>query len=511
MLEIYSYFRDFHIFRKFKYLLGDWWNIDILIVVKDGDKFFYDNVGQLNNPVIKELLNSALFKNYFLSSLDNVIDKKIKSSDNPKLWPWKQTGLNLFVIPLVLKEAPLDAFLVATGFAPKKGEKLFQSLLYLGLSKKAIEQKMKNLKVLSPTDEVYIQRMLKILAEEFFVLLQEKQKQDLLKKKLLHASTPLSYGGVMLGKSPIMKYIFNVLEKIKNYDASVLIEGEKGTGKRLLARTIHAQSSRSKKPFHLQNFSTFTGKLLELELFGYSRKTFPKSVKNKSPLLEKIKGGTLFLNEIENTSLEFQDKLLRLLKEGTFSPEGSSESKKSDVRIVAATSKNLRNLVEKGYFNEDLYFAISVMTVKVPPLKQRKEDIPLLIQHFLDTKSPLRKIKFSSRAMTALYNYFWPGNIRELENEIEKVISLNSKDRNVFTEQDLSPHIRDSFSTWAVGIQPGKQNLKDVLRSIEKRILVDCLKKNNWNKSKVAKMLGTSRTSLILKTKEYKIIKEEGA
>jgi len=308
-----------------------------------------------------------------------------------------------------------------------------------------------------------------------------------------------------------MEYIFNVLEKIKNYDASVLIESEKGTGKRLLAKTIHAQSSRSKKPFHLQNFSTFTGKLLELELFGYNRKTFPKSIKNRIPLLEKINGGTLFLNEIENTSLEFQNKLLQLLKEGTFFSEGSSEPQKSDVRIIAATSKNLRNLVEKGYFNEDLYFAISVMTVKVPPLKQRKEDISLLIQHFLDTKSPLRKIKFSSKAMTALYNYSWPGNIRELENEIEKVVSLNTKDRNAFTEQDLSPHIRDSSSTWATGIQPGKQNLKDVLRSIEKRILVDCLKKNNWNKSKVAKMLGTSRTSLILKTKEYKIIKKEGA
>ncbi len=512
MLEIYSQFRDFHIFRKFKHLLGDWWSIDILIVVKDGKKFFYDNASQLNNPVVKELLSSSLFKNHFLSSINAVIDRQNSSSALPKMWPWKQTGLNLFAIPLVVKNEPADAFLVAVGFAPGKGEKLFQSLLYLGLSKKAIEQRMSDLKKLSQTDEVYIQRMLRILAEEFFALLQEKQRQDRLKKKPRQKKGALPmYGGLLLGKSPIMKYIFNVLEKIKSYDSSILIEGEKGSGKRLLAKTIHLQSSRSKKPFHLQNFSAFTGKLLELELFGYNPSAFPKSPQSKPALLEKLNGGALLLNEIENTSLEFQGKLLRFLKEGVFLPEGSVEPKKSDVRIIIATNKNLKTLVEKGYFNEDLYFAISVMTVKVPPLKQRKEDIPLLIEYFLKTKSPLSEIKISPKAMTALYNYSWPGNIRELENEIEKIVSLSPKGQNIFTERDLSPHIRDFSSALAIGFQPGKQNLKDVLRSIEKQILVDCLKKNNWNKSRVAKMLGASRTSIILKTKEYGIIKEEGA
>ena len=509
MLHIYNQFRDFHVFKRFKYLLADWWGIDILVVVKVREKFFYDNVSQLNNPIVKDLLESTLFKNYFLSSLNKVMNKKENSSSNPKFLPWKQTGLDLFVVPLVLKDAPLEAFLVATGFASKRREKLYQSLSYLDLSKKAIEQKMKSLKKLSQTDEIYIQKMLRILAEEFFALLQEKKRQDQLIEKLNHRNSYTGYGP-LLGKSPAMKYIFYFLEKIKHDDSHILIEGENGTGKRLLGRTIHTQSVRSKKPFYLQNFSTFKGKLLELEFFGYSPRAFPKASKGKKALLEKLAGGTLFLNEIGNTSLGFQVKLLQFLKEGVFFSEGNAKSKKADVRIIATASKDLKTLVEEGQFNEDLYFAISAMTIKVPPLRSRKEDIHLFIYHFLKNKG-LEKMKLSSKAMMALYNYSWPGNIRELENEIKKLISLRSKDQQEWTEQDLSSHIKNASSMLSAALQPGKQNLKEILRSIEKRILLECLRKNNWNKTKVAKILGTSRTSVVLKTKEYGILRKEGA
>ena len=511
MLDIYNQLRDFHVFKRFKYLFGDWWNMDILVVIKREKSFFYDNINDLNNSIVKSLLGSPLFKNNFLSSINTVIDKKASSSPTSMLLPWKQTGLSLFVAPLVLKNAPLEAFLVATGFAPGQEEKLRQSLLYLGLSETAIQQKMGHLKKLSQTDEVYIQKMLKILAEEFFSLLQKKKKQDHLIEKLNYRNRPYQSYGSMLGKAPAIQYIFNVLEKIKNYNASILIEGEKGTGKRLLAKTIHIQSSRSKKPFHLQNYSIFKGKLLEREVFGYSHKAFPKAFKGKKALLEKIEGGTLLLNEIENTSLEFQSQLLRFLKEGVLFVKGGLKQKRSNVRILAATSKNLKALVEEGLFSEDLYFAISAMTVKIPSLRHRKEDIPLLVNHFVKTKSPLKKIKFSSEAMAALYDYHWPGNIRELENEMEKILSLNSQNKSLFTKQDLSPHIRDASSDLTAVFPFEKKNLKDALRSVEKQILLDCLRKNNWNKTRVAKLLGTSRTSIILKAKEYGIIRKEGA
>lgn len=510
MLDIYNQFRDFHVFKRFKYLLGDWWNIDVLVVARSGKKFFYDSVNHLNNPVVKSLLESSLFKNYFLGSINTAINKRANSSQTLKQLAWKQTGLNLFIVPFILKNTPLEACLVATGFAPKKGEALYQSLSYLGLSKKAIEQKMKSLKKLSPADEVYIQKMLKILAEEFFNLLQEKQQQALLIEKLNRKKPSPSYGR-MIGKSPSMYYIFNILEKIKHYDTSLLIEGENGTGKRLLAKTIHNQSSRSKKPFSPQNFSGFKGKLLELELFGYGKKAFPKARQEKKALLEKIEGGTLFLNEIGNTSLAFQEKLLKFLKEGVFFSEGKSRQGRADVRLIAATSKNLKALVEKGQFNEGLYFAINVITVKMPPLKSRKEDIPLLSEHFLKAKSPSKNRHFSLAATKAFCNYSWPGNIRELESEIEKVLSVVPKNHKIITEHDISPHIRNYSAPLINVFQPGKQDLKSTLRSIEKQILMDCLKKHNWNKTKVAKLLGTSRTSLILKVKEYGIVKKEGA
>ena len=510
MLNIYNQFRDFHVFKRFKYLFGDWWNMDILVVVKSDKKFFYDNTDQLNNSIVKSLLQSSLFKNYFLGSINAAMNKKAISDQPPKLLSWKQTGLNLFIVPLAIKNTPLEACLVATGFAPKKGEHLYQSLSYLGLSQKAIEQKMKGLKQLSSADEVYIQKMLKILAEECFLILQEKQKQDRLIETLNRRKAYQKYG-CMVGKSPAMHYIFNILEKIKDYDTSLLIEGENGTGKRLLAKTIHDQSLRSKKAFSYQNFSDFKGKLLELEIFGYDKQAFPKIPKNKKALLEKIKGGTLFLNEIGNTSPEFQNKLLRFLKEGLFFPEGGDKPKKSDVRVLAATSKDLKTLVEKGQFNKDLYFAINVITIKMPPLKSRKEDIPLLAEHFLQTKSLVKDRNLSPTVIRAFYNYTWPGNIQELESEIEKILSVIPKNQKILTEKDLSPHIRDRSPYQTNVFQPGKQNLKDALHSFERKILSDCLKKHNWNKTRVAKALGISRTSIILKTKEYGIIKEEGA
>lgn len=511
MLDIYKQFRDFHIFKKFKYLLGDWWNVDILVIVKRGDNFLYDNVKQLSNPVVRLLLESALFKNYFLGSLNKLIQQKKSNTPGALVLPWKQTGLQLFVVPLIKKGAPLEAFFVATGFAPKKKKELRQSLLYAGLSEKAIDQHMEKLKFLSATDEVYIQRMLKILAEEFFALLQEKQSKDHIIETLHRRGSPQGKGP-LVGQSPAIKYLFKVLEKIKNYDSSLLIEGEFGTGKRLLAKVIHSQSSRAKMPFYIKNFSSFRGSFSELEFFGCVPGFLPKIKLGKKSLLKKAEGGAILLNEIENTSLKFQKKLLGFLKKGIYFVEGDDSSlQKANVRIMASTSKNLKELVEKGEFDEELYFALSVMSIQNPSLKQRKEDIPLLAQHFLEQERPSQKAVFSQKALSSFYNYSWPGNIRELKNEIEKMVYLSPKNKNVFTEVEVSSHIRNASSSFANIIKPGKKNLKEILQSIEKQILLDCLRQNNWNKTKAAQVLGTSRTSIVLKSKEYGILKKQGA
>lgn len=501
MLDIYNRFRDFHVFKRFKYLIGDWWNIDIFIVVRDRKKFFYDSTHQLNNFLVKNLLESPVFKNYFLKSIHLAMNNKVQSHKDSKYIPWKQTGLDLFIVPFSSnKNTSLKACLVAAGFSPKKRGPLCQSLSYLGLSKKAIDQKIESLKSLSPEDEIHVQKMLKILVEDFFVLFQEKQNHVIQKLNYKSPSHPLS---VMVGKSPSMRYIFTSLEKLKKHDTHLLIEGEKGTGKKLLSRIIHQQSFRAKKPFSLQDFSDLKGNFAEIELFGYNSNSPVKTNKKKKTLWETLKGGTLLLHEVGNSNLSFQNQLLKSVKKRQTS---------HDVRIIATSSKNLGNLVKKGTFKADLYSLIKEGTIKTSPLKNKKEDIPLLIDHFLNRTSGSKNRHFSLKAIKTLSDYSWPGNIQELENEITKILSTVPDKQKILTEKDISPHIRErSFALIKTLFQPEKKNLKSILRSIEKQILLDHLKKYNWNKTKVAKILGASRTSIVMKTKEYGIKQKKGA
>lgn len=509
MLKTYRQFRDFQIFKRFKNLLGDWWNIDVLVVIKEKDKFFYDSLYLLNNSVVKTLLKSPIFKNYFLSTINNSISKQTPFYSEAKSLAWKQTGLNLFIIPLRLEDQPVEAFLVSTGFAPEQPETLEQALSYLGLSTKAIEQKTKSLKKLSSADEIYVQKMLKILAEEFFALLQEKNRQEKLLKVLEYGDRNKISN--FIGKSPAIQYVVDLIEKAEDHDASVLIEGEKGTGKKLLAQIIHERSLRSTSPFSFQDCSSLKGKLLELELFGYVKDEFPVKYKGRQSLLEKLKDGTLCLNEIENTSEKFQNKLLNFLKESVSFSDRELKGQNRAVRIFTTTSTNLQSLVDQGQFNKELYALLSAINIKVPSLRQRREDIPFLVEYFLKRKNPMKKKELSLEALKAFYNYSWPGNIQELESEIDRLFSLSLKDQEVFSDQDISPHIKNTSNRVVTDLQNGDHSLKEALRSIEKQILLDCLRQNNWNKSKVAKQLGTSRTSIVLKAKEYGLSRKKTA
>ena len=511
MLNLYDEFRDFHVFKRFKYLLGDWWNMDILIVVRKGSKFFYDNIDELNNPIVKDLLKSQLFRSYFLNTVNSVIDKNTNFQGKLKTLSWKQTGLNLFIVPLFIQDKPLSAVLVATGFAPKNQSLLEQALSYLDFSEKSIEQKIESLKQISSFDKGYIQKMLEILVEEFFKLLQERKQQNEMIKLLNRRDSSKQHESI-IGASSAMSYIFNIMEKIKNHDTNILIEGELGTGKKLLAKEIHEQSLRSKKMFYSQNCSSFKGKLLEFEVFGEGFSS--KTTRKKKTLLEKLEGGTLCLIDIGYSDLEFQEKLLRFLKSSTFSSNDPLKSRKANVRVIALTTQDLRMMTEQGKFNKNLYKELSLVHIKSPPLRKRKKDIPLLISHFFKMKSPMKKREFSLEALKILYQYSWPGNIKELESEIDRVLSLGSELKRVFTKKDLSPHIQfsgDQDHEFIKKFYNKPYSLKSALRSVEKTILLNCLRQHNWNKTKVAKALGTSRTFVVLKTKEYGLIKAREA
>lgn len=311
----------------------------------------------------------------------------------------------------------------------------------------------------------------------------------------------------IVGKSRAMQEVFSLIERVADSDVPVLISGESGTGKELVARALHYQSSRKDKMFVVQNCSAFNDNLLESELFGHVRGAFSGAVRDKQGLFELADGGTFFLDELGEMSPALQVKLLRVVQDGSFLPVGSTRIKQVDVRIVAATHRNLLEMVEKGSFREDLYYRLNVVNIKLPPLRERSSDIPLLIEHFLENialrkKGPKKSV--TQKAMASLCSYSWPGNIRELQNELERLNLLSGKESELDFET-ISEHIRntESGSVASTPEAQSEESLKQAVERLEREKILAALNKLDWNKSEAAKLLGISRTSLISKVQEY--------
>ncbi len=313
-----------------------------------------------------------------------------------------------------------------------------------------------------------------------------------------------AYGDI-IGKCSQMQELYRLLDKVSATDSTVLVLGENGTGKELVARAIHEHSARKDQPFVVQNCSAFNDNLLDSELFGHARGAFTGAVKSKKGLFELADGGTFFLDEIGDMSPALQVKLLRILQEGTFIPVGSTQTQKVDVRIVAATQRDLKEMLRQGQFREDLYYRVNVVSVALPPLRERLADVPLLVDHFLDCHAePKRKIRLSSACRQRLAEYHWPGNVRELENEIERVLVLQSGADEI-DEDTLSPRIR--YHDYRPGGEGGPPTLTlpQAIARLERAMILDHLKRAQWNKTRAAVSLGISRRNLIRKVQSYQL------
>lgn len=311
----------------------------------------------------------------------------------------------------------------------------------------------------------------------------------------------------IIGQSAVMQNIFSLIEKVADSDVPVLINGESGTGKELVARALHYQSSRKDKMFVAQNCSAFNDNLLESELFGHVKGAFTGAIRDKQGLFEIADGGTFFLDELGEMSAALQVKLLRVVQEGTFTPVGGTKSKQVNVRVVAATHRNLYDMVEKGTFREDLYYRLNVVNIKLPALRDRVEDIPLLINYFLEANSQKKQQKkktLTADALNILCGYKWAGNIRELQNELERISLMSGADEKVDSTY-ISEHIKNKREkAGAVAKEEvSAENLKDAVEVLEKQMILAALNQLDWNKSEAAKKLGISRTSLIAKVQEY--------
>jgi DNA-binding NtrC family response regulator len=295
----------------------------------------------------------------------------------------------------------------------------------------------------------------------------------------------------IIGESKVMKTLFAMLDRISRTDSTILILGESGTGKELVASTIHYQSSRRHHPIIRVNCAALPDELIESELFGYERGAFTGAVAKKPGRFDLADAGTIFLDEIGDLPLLTQTKILRVLEERTFERLGATQSTTVNVRIIAATNKNLEQAVQNGSFREDLYYRLNVIPIILPPLRERKEDIPLLIQAFAKKFNDQlgTEVSFSMEAMRCLMNYRFPGNVRELLNILERCIALATE--SVIHPQDLPPHIAE--------INPGKttlHSLQEVTAEAEREHIVRILKLTDGNRSKAAELLGISRKTL---------------
>jgi len=326
-------------------------------------------------------------------------------------------------------------------------------------------------------------------------------------------------GDPLVANSSKMNEVLRLVERAERSEIPILVTGETGTGKELLARRIHSRSKRSTRPFYAVNCALFQQDLLRSELFGHVKGAFTGAVSDRKGLFASSNGGTLLLDEIGEMELDLQAQLLRVLEDGSFQPLGTARVESCDVRIIAATHRNLEEMVSAGLFREDLFYRINMMEIALPPLRDRREDIKALAEHFLErAKSEFQSTsprELSQEILELLVSYDWPGNIRQLKNEIfrlvalcddEEFIPVSSLSRKVGAgkvQPDLDQKERDRLMV--AGESTAMVTLKEAVGSLESRLIKEALSKCSGNKSEAARMLGISRSSLIAKIKGYSL------
>ncbi|MBI4395036.1 MAG: nif-specific transcriptional activator NifA [Candidatus Omnitrophica bacterium] len=341
----------------------------------------------------------------------------------------------------------------------------------------------------------------------------EKEKESLtsenirLKSELKKKFHPVN----IVGESKRMIDVYSSIDLVSTTKATVMLRGESGTGKELVAKAIHYRSERADKPFIKVSCAALPETLLESELFGYEKGAFTGASAMKCGRFELAHTGTLFLDEIGDIPLSTQVKLLRVLQEKEFERLGGVETIHVDIRLIVATNKDLEREVREGKFREDLYYRLNVIPVFLPPLRERKEDLPLLVQHFLrkaNEENGKQIKRVSDEAWEYLMNYSWPGNVREVENAIERAVVM-CKEEVVGREHfpfDLQAHITKPADDALVAQNDGVQNLPQAIENLEKQLLLSALKKSSGNKRKAARLLGITERILGYKVKQYRLL-----
>lgn len=502
-------FEHIHVIKKLRQILSAWWNIDVVFTDERGHLKGFDRTkSHFSNPAVATYLAKD-------AALDNLAELVTKTIDDLRLSEnrygvrkWDMTGFDVAVFPIMIDNDFMGT-VVAMGFlkdqnSPQRLQEIRERLAAFGAGLDVIDTALSKIRYLDGADREHFVELVELVAQEVITLHVEiTSRENRIRELNKELGSRYKYDN-MIGKSKPMQSLYALLDKIKSADSTVLVQGENGTGKELIAKAIHYNSVRKDKPFVIQNCSAFNDNLLESELFGHIKGSFTGANRDKKGLFEIADKGTFFLDEIGDTSPQMQVKLLRVLQEGTFISVGGVDTKKVDVRIIAATNRHLKEMVEAGTFREDLYYRLNVINIRVPPLRERKEDIPLLAEFFL-TRSAEKggpKKVLTKRALEKLYDYPWPGNVRELQNEMERVVVLSGVETKI-TADMLSPKILEIGEKSKVQGARVHGKLKDALEELERELIKEGLRRTGWNKSKLAKELGISRAGLIMKVEKY--------
>lgn len=412
-------------------------------------------------------------------------------------------GFSAHITPIVCDDAVRGGLVVA-GFVPtERATAAVESIRevvpqHLQEAMDAGDDDAPRIVQIPPEDRRWVRRLGSVIAAAFVDQLQDQQDSD------VDASTRRFCG--MLGATDSMKELFRQIERVAGTNSTVLITGENGTGKELVARAIHRLSDRREQPFVAVNCAAISGELITSELFGHVEGAFSGAHQDRQGLFEAADGGTLLLDEIGDMEKSLQTKLLRVLQEGTLVRVGDTEVRSVDVRVLCATNTDLEELVRRGTFRRDLYFRIRVMKLSVPPLRERRPDIELLAQHFLDhgaRRQGRERQTLSDECLRQLVRYDWPGNVRELENEIERLVIMSGGAETIDATW-LSPKLKDAEPP-----EPTMEfedcELPEAIEMVERKMILAGLQRTGWNKSQTARDLGVSRRNLIRKVARYEL------
>ncbi len=502
------------VIRNLTDVIRRWFKVEIAFADATGYVRAYagNRIFDPTNAVCRMVLNTRDgFRECLRSSRESFdVVRRIGRPGESRPRFWESTchlGFRMVSVPVEVDGRTIGS-VIAGGLLPTATEShVLDRARAFGLDPSAVENAVAHLPKVEEPSLHYLVELIALVVREVAQFHREmSEKEASIARLSEELSERYSFGAIVGGSKPLQEML-SLLEKVVGSETTVLLQGENGTGKELVARAIHYNSPRRDRPFIAQSAAAFNENLLESELFGHVKGSFTGAVRDKKGLFELADTGTFFLDEIGEMSAATQVKLLRVLQEGTFMPVGSTEGRKVNVRLVCATNRDLRRMVERGEFREDLYYRINVITIQIPSLRERRDDIPLLTSHFLrrlarDRKVPVKAI--SEEVLERFYDYDWPGNIRELENEIERLVVLAGEDEAIGPDL-LSSRIRDrSMRANVRGVRVEK-SLDEILEEVERRVLTEGLKKTRWNKTQLARQLGISRKGLIAKVQRYRL------